>query len=354
MTETVLYLKDNRGDIREWGISVDFDCITIRHGTRGGAMQFQYENVEDGKGGRTLEEQIDSRVNSRINKQRDKGYNESLTFARIHETRNAAGRYKPMLAQKLQDVRGIDWDNAFCQPKFDGNRCLIYCEDGVNKAYTRNGKPIESIGHILDDIALHEGMTVDGELYCHGQSLQTIVSWVKRKQESTLRLKYHLYDYVAPDLPFKERSLQLATLPMGNSISFVRGEPIASREALQRAFREYRNEGYEGAMLRWGDFGYEHGKRSKSLAKLKEFHDAEFEVVNITRSADGWGILECTTENGLYFRVSAPGDMAFKRKVYNESPLYIGKHVTVEYANLTADGIPFHPIAINFREEVQG
>ena len=352
--ETVLYTKDAKGDIREWAISHDGETITIRYGFVGGTMQYQYEEIKTNSSGRDFFEQAELRVDSRISRQLDKGYVYSINKAREGKATNRMGKPKPMLAQKVDDVRGIDWDNAIVQPKFDGNRCLIYCEDGVNKAYTRNGKPVEAIDHILQDITLEEGMIVDGELYCHGQKLQTIVSWIKRKQEQTKQLKYHLYDFVAPDLSYKLRSEIIKGIPKGSSIEAVYGLKVASREALQLAFRAYRAGGYEGAILRWGDFGYEDGKRSKSLLKLKEFHSDEFKVIDIIKSNEGWGILVCELQDRTgTFKVSAPGDMAEKYSYVINKDLYIGKDVTVEYAGLTNLGVPFHPIAINFREDIQ-
>lgn len=347
-------MKDNKGAMREWGISYDGEDIVIRYGQIGGSMQYQKEFVEDGKASRSLEEQIDSRIDSRISKQKDKGYTNDRCLAESRERPvNQMGMPKPMLAQPIDKVKNINYKGAIAQPKFDGNRCMIYCENGINKAYSRNGKPVTAIRHILQDIQLEEGMILDGELYAHGYSLQTIVSWIKRRQPETLSINYHVYDIVRSDLTYNERSQILATLSLGKSVSLVRGDPIASHEALYKAFREYRDQGYEGAILRWGNTGYEDGKRSKSLVKIKEWIDAEFLVEDIVESADGWGILVCRTKGGDVFRVSAPGNMFEKANIFIWKEDYIGKYVTVEYANMTKDGIPFHPIAKNFRDEIQ-
>ncbi len=354
MSETVLYIKDNKGALREWAIHYDGEDIVIRHGQVGGSMQYQTEFVAEGKASRTLEEQIDSRIQSRVNKQLDKGYVNSADEAeRMDRPLNALGLPKPMLAHKLKDVARINYDGAIAQPKFDGNRCLIYCEDGINKAYSRNGKPVTAIRHILSDLQLEEGMILDGELYCHGKPLQTIVSWIKREQPETVLLKYHLYDIVIPGLAYKYRSQLIRTLPKGDSISPVYGDSIRSHDDLLKAFRRYRAQGYEGAILRWGEFGYEDGKRSKSLVKVKEWHDDEFTVVDIHESADGWAILECMLPNSKTFRVSAPGSIYDKMRILECKDDYIGRDVTVEFAQFTQDGIPFHPVAISFREDIQ-
>lgn len=353
--ETVLYTRDNKGGMREWAISCADQKIIIRYGQVGGSMQYQTEHVDHGKSTRSLDEQIMSRMASRIGKQRDKGYVTDYDEAKFREhTTNAMGLLKPMLAHKIVNVKNIDYEGSVTQPKFDGNRCLIYCENGVNKAYSRNGKPIEAIDHILQDIKIPSWVVMDGELYCHGENLQTIVSWIKRKQANTLRLKYHWYDVVAPDLTYNDRSILIGSLPTGESISPVYGDPTSCYEDVLVNFRRYREQGYEGAILRWGDTGYEDGKRSRSLVKVKEWHDDEFKVIDIIPSKEGWARLVCELQDRTgTFRVSAPGQIHEKFKIMANKELYIGRDVTIEYANLTRDGVPFHPVAINFRDEIQ-
>lgn len=353
--EEILYMKDNHGAMRVWAISADWlGEITIRYGQEGGAMQYQYEQVEENQSGRDLYDQVSLRMASRITVQNAKGYIASRDIAESRpRALNALGKPKPMLAHKFRDVKNIDYTDAIAQPKFDGNRCMIDCTMGISP-YTRNGKVLEHLHHITDDLQDVSGWVLDGELYCHGYPLQTIVSWIKRRQPETRNIKYHLYDIVAPNLTYKERSEVIRGLPIGANISPVYGDPIDSHEALLARFREYRGQGYEGAMLRWGNAGYEDGKRSKSLLKLKEWESEEFLVIAIHASADGWAILECALPNFETFRVSAPGSIFAKTEVLQNKLEYVGKKITVEFAQYTKDGVPFHPVAINFRDEIQG
>jgi hypothetical protein len=106
--------------------------------------------------------------------------------------------------------------------------------------------------------------------------------------------------------------------------------------------------GYEGLILRTNDTGYEAGKRSKSLVKIKKWLDGEFLVTNIVPSVDGWAVLECT-HNGGFFRVSAPGTIDNKFEIMMDKENYIGRYVNVEFFEWTNDGIPFHPVAKYFR-----
>jgi ATP-dependent DNA ligase len=110
--------------------------------------------------------------------------------------------------------------------------------------------------------------------------------------------------------------------------------------------------GYEGLIIRQGEYGYEDGKRSRSLIKVKKCFDDEFLVVDIHESVDGWAILECAVDNEETFRVSAPGSMADKFYVALSKDEYIGRFVTVEYFEITNAGKPFHPVAIGWKEEL--
>jgi ATP-dependent DNA ligase len=341
-----LYMMDAKGYIREWRISRDENDIIIEHGVKGGAMTRQIETVESGKAGRTLDEQILSRIASRIHKQRDKGYSPDINDANRRPV-NSLGLIKPMLAQK--DVQKIDYSNAFIQRKYDGNRLLVTNLNGQNIAYSRNGKLVESINHILDEIEIPEGYTLDGEIYCHGYPLQTIVSWVKRKQENSLKLKYHVYDIVS-GLKYSDRMKFLQDVDYGSNAEFVETRPVNCHEEAMENFREFREDGYEGAIVRWGDFGYEDGKRSKSLVKIKEWFDNEYLVIDITPSADGWAVLTCMINDGNEFKVSAPGDISEKTFVYEHKEAFIGKLITVEYSHITNAGRPFHPVAIRWRD----
>lgn len=339
---TTLYIRDNRGELREWSIYAEDDGLVIEHGLVEGVKQTKFEAIDYGKAARTQSEQIASRIQSRINKMLDRGYVEDIQQAMDSKPVNRLGLFKPMLAQKIQDVY-VSFRDTFVQRKYDGNRCIIANVDGEVIAYSRNGKPITSIRHILSTINLEPGDAVDGELYCHGVPLQTIVSWIKREQEDTKKIQYVTYDYISSD-PFVERLDYLTTI-IGRNVTVAPTIRVGSMEEVNGLFKHFRDEGYEGAIIRDGILGYEDGKRSKSLLKMKEWYDDEFYVVDIHASKDGWAILECLMNNGKTFRVSAPGVIWEREEVLRKRLAYIGRYVTVEYAYMTKDGIPFHPIA---------
>lgn len=371
--ERTLYIRDNAGKVRYWTARPEPDGLEIEHGVLGGTPQYQYEAIEFGKGGRDQDEQIESRINSRASKQLDKGYVEDLTVAQTMKPMNRLGFAKPMLAKKSEDVdMALMMTKTFyLQNKLDGNRCLVHNDGTGLIAYTRNGKEFKTLKHILEPLEsiVPAGYTIDGELYVHGVSLQTIVSWGKRLQPDTLKLELHAYDLIA-DEGFGARYNELGAILRGvtSKPSYpirlvdtreITPESRANFGGLSPLLGEARAKGYEGLMFRsdytlergvFKQVGYEDGKRSGSLIKLKDWLDQEFIIDKVSASADGWAILHCWTANQKEFTVSCPGDVTFKRYVLNNKESYIGKKVTIKFAYWTEDGLPFHCVATAIRD----
>jgi len=344
---TTLFAKDVKGDLRVWGIDAETKGFTISWGQLGGALQYKTSQVIANQSGRSIMEQVALEIAAKINKQLDKGYVTDIEEAMSGRT-NAIALPRPMLAQPFKKVKNIEYTDAFIQRKYDGNRCLVANIEGELIAYTRNGKRIKTIDHILAELNIPEGTILDGEVYAHGESLQTIVSWIKRKQLGTQWLKYHIYDMVSPE-PFIQRLTILEKYRYGHNTALVETIAVDSYEMAISYFDQFREEKYEGAILRIGDMGYEDGKRSNTLVKLKAWQDKEFIVIDVTTSPDGWGILHMQVRNGKKFSATAPGTHNEKHLVAENAPQYIGRVVTIEYAYLTKDEVPFHPIAKAWR-----
>lgn len=353
-----LYRISATGAIQIWVISSIDNTICIYYGTIDGAIQKKIEVISQGKAGRTLEEQIISRINSRVNKQLDKGYCKSIEEARKCIGKNSLQMFRPMLAVNLHKINNMNWHNAFVQYKFDGHRCLITKINNKIIAYSRRGKIINTIDHIINDLDIPEGVTLDGELYCHGQSLQTLTSWIKKEQEDTLKLNYIVYDTINPS-PYEYRFelLNKLELNLGSRTIIASTIQINKADKIPSLFYNAKNIGYEGLIVRQDNVGYGIGKKSTSLVKIKqlpgfELNEEEFLVIDIIPSKDNWGILICKALNGKPFRMSAPGTMQQKVKILENKDKYIGKYITAEYPQLTDEGIPFHCVALRFREDI--
>jgi len=341
-----------------WRIWNEGSIIHIAHATViGGSEVLHKEVVPEGLAGRTLDQQIRSRIDSRISRMRDKGYKDSVNEAE-HSGSNQLGLERPMLAQSIDKVQRIDYKGAVLQKKLNGHRCLITRQDGEVIAYSRQGKRIDSITHVLEALSsrLPEGETLDGELYCHGVPLQTLASWIKASQPNTKKLSFVCYDIISAER-YVDRHAELSgILDKADTGEFGKifalpYNPYTGRPEMYDQLHRVRSTGFEGLMLRLDGRGYEVGKRSSALLKVKYFHDAEFKCIDIEPSADDWGICVCLAENGKIFRTSAPGTHAEKRNALVNKSEYIGRLLTIEYSELTIEGLPFHASAKCWRDE---
>ena len=336
-----------RDQVLYWSITSDGNRLIINYGQLDGSMQTKVETVEVNQSGRDLKSQVQLQLTSRVNKQVDKGYCATIDEAVANKGNNALNLKRPMLAKKYKDAKNVG-DNSWLQYKYNGYRCLITNTGEELIAYSRNGKVITTIEHITSNLVIPEGHTVDGELYCHDTSLQTIGSWIKRGQADTAKLEYVMYDTML-DLPYIDRFAAMYDYKIGNAIRLAPIMPYNPTDIVESLVGAI-NAGYEGLMVRQNDYRYEPGVRSNSLLKLKQHMDEEFIVIDIHESKDGWAILECYIEhNGLTFRVSAPGDMTNKVNILTNKMQYIGKRITVEFFYWTDGGRPFHPVATDWR-----
>ena len=298
--------------------------------------------------GRTMAEQVSLEVTARARKKLNQGFKRRKEELGKIIT-NQLGLAAPMLAQRLDRMGRVNLKGSLVQRKYNGHRFLVANEC----AYSKLGTIVETVPEITSSIKVPEEAIIDGELYHHGTHLQTIASWVKRRQANTLKLKYIIYDIIIPGMSTLERLKVLKSLEYDKdrvmvSPAYMYDEKIGAENYCLR----FRKEGFEGAIIRLPNAKYEAGKRSKSLIKVKMQYDDEYLCVDVEPSADGWGILILKTPEGKFFRTSAPGNHQQKREALVNKQKYIGKFVTCEYAELTKDLIPFHCVAIGWRKDI--
>lgn len=357
--------KNHSGVIGYWDAWQEGARVVMQHAkTLDGKPVTRVYDAQGKNAGRanetTPEQQAALEIESRTKKQLDKGYVTQIEDAGAPST-NTLGLKKPMLATPFDKVKpeSIDWTSAYAQPKFDGHRALF--KDGV--LYSRQGKVID-MPHILDAIKAVglEDEHLDGELYLHGRSLQEIGSLVKRAQEDTAKLVYHVYDNVQSDAGWLDRYQDTCNTLFGHnhpSIQHVISIPVPNAERLMALHTQFLADGYEGTMLRLGHEGYQDGKRSKQLLKLKDFKDEEFLVVGVNRGTPYItidGIHEVPVwvcqSGGHTFCVTAQGNREEKNAQWLERDSYIGRQLTVKYHYMSADGIPQLPVALRWREDI--
>lgn len=366
-----LYINHG-GSIGTWAIEVTDNAeLKISHSkTLDGKKVTRLTPVKGKNIGRANEttpmEQAHKEMASRIKKQKDKGYVESVEEA-TEPPVNSLGMLKPVLATVLDKVKPekIDWSSAYLQRKFNGHRCLAH----KGKLSSRGGKEI-NLSHIVKAIEM-AGLTdtlLDGELYIHGMPLQQIGSLIKAPREESQLIEYHVYDSPCSELNFASRFLTLIESPcfLGTVIRPVETIKVTNMREVRDLTAKWVAEGYEGSILRYGNKSYEFGKRSQFIVKIKDYIDAEAEVV-------GWVETKVNTllkEEGevtyrdfnyvcknpfsdVTFEVAAAGSWEEVNAEFLAGPeRNIGKVLTFKYFELSDDQVPQQPVMLGWKEDV--
>ena len=344
LAPTTLYCKDSKDNLRVWKIAANNYEITTLHGLVDGKAVTKCEVILEGKASRTRHEQMTLQILSDIKAKKDKGYVEDLAAAITDKRTNAAGLLRPMLAHPIDKMSSKDTTlGAFWSRKLNGHRCLITRRDGELITYSRNGKTID-LPHLYERLELHEGETIDGELYIHGVPLRVLSSLIRAPKDGSENLKLHCYDYVS-QAAFNERYRILQhRFSKASNVVICEQIEITEHVDMHALTAQAVADGYEGGILRLANTPYLDGKKTNKMLKLKSFLDGEFLVADIKPSREGWAVLTCIADNGKEFGCSAPGNRAAQYNVMKNANQYIGRFVQVKYFELTTDGIPFHPV----------
>ena len=279
-------------------------------------------------------------------------------------------RKKPMLAYPVSD-KPIDYTKpVFMQPKLDGVRCVIQAEKRGDKsqlghlkvtAYSRTGKEWLNIDHILQSLTpffdKHPNVILDGELYNHAlrDDFEKIISCVRKqkptaidKAESRKLVQFHCYDIVDETMPFWDRyKFVFANLRDAYGVRTVATLAEITDQYQAHAYHDlYLKDGYEGSILRLNT-EYQ-CKRSHSLRKFKDFHDAE---AVITDWVEGKGKRKGTI--GKFMAIDADGNTFgmpvmdnFKKlqTMFKEMQGWVGKEATFTYFERTKANSYRHPL----------
>jgi ATP-dependent DNA ligase len=248
------------------------------------------------------------------------------------------------------------------QIKFDGLRAKARRIGGKVVLLPRSGQVSEAyeVRHVVEQLAwLPEGMELDGELYVHGRKLQEIASLAKRWRAESEVLVYHVYDMPmcngSRDGQWSVRRGLLAGRVLESAnVRVVETFLARNVETVERYAQQFREDGFEGAIVRLTDGVYECGFRSSALLKVKEHLDEEFEVTGCEQGVGkdvGTATFLCKTKKGVGFSARMRGTLAERQAFWKSRASYVGKMLTVSFVRWTLDGVPQEPVGECFRED---
>ena len=272
-------------------------------------------------------------------------------------------RYKPMLAYPVSD-KPINYDDkVFMQPKLDGVRCLIQYDKktGVT-AWSRTGKQWKNIEHITSSLEKwfqsNQTTVLDGELYNHDlrDDFETIISLVRRQTpddidmlESREMVQFHCYDIIHPDnSPFEDRNRFVKHCVEQSSpyVHVVNTLRCVSDEDAKEIHTVNLECGFEGSILRTNDVY--HQKRTHSLRKFKDFHDAEALIVDwvegVGKRKGTIGKFMAQDEDGNLFGMPVMDNFKYLQDNFKAMQGYVGKTATFTYFERTKANSYRHPL----------
>ena len=275
-------------------------------------------------------------------------------------------RKKPMLAYPVSD-KPIDYTKpVFMQPKLDGVRCLIQynklnCGEHEVVAYSRTGKQWKNIAHIC--VALkpffkqNPNVILDGELYNHAlrDDFEKIISCVRKtkptaidRAESRRLVQFHCYDIVDETMKFEDRYKflfnNLRDYYGVRTVVYYKG--IFSETQAKTVHKMNLEAGYEGSILRLNDV-YQ-CKRSHSLRKFKDFHDAEAVIVDWVegkgKRKGTIGKFVAIDNDGNKFGMPVMDNFKKLQTMFKEMQSWVGLEATFTYFERTKAGSYRHPL----------
>lgn len=357
-----IYSRATTGKIKQWSIGVlqmgDGSCyIETEHGYLTGKKQVDSRYVGEGKNiGKANEttpyEQACSEAESAFKRKQDDGYVVDINNIPSEDS----GNFLPMLAHRFDKHSSKISYPAYTQRKLDGSRCLAKKENGTVTMWSRKGKPITIPNKIIDELTeiLNEGESVDGELYVHGWTFQRLIAATKKHRPDTDLLEYHIYDSPHLTKTFEDRFINSFTSERETQRVKIVPTPLVNNlEELNAEEQSSIESGYEGLMVRNTGSLYKYKNRSYDLQKVKRFQDSEYKIIG---GKDGEGreagliIFNCITKDGIEFSVRPKGSHEERSKMFKELDSYIGKELTVQYFELTDDGVPRFPVGIAVRD----
>lgn len=376
-----LLKRDTAGKTRFWKVKTNDNKIIVEHGV--------WPITEDSK----IVKQVTVCKGKNIGKKNETTPEEqakleakSKWVKRIErddyhwDVEKAGKQLRPMLAHDYHKVghRIKGFKKLLLQPKLDGLRVLAGRFKNIkgNEVFaltTRRGER-HNVTHLNTDVEKllskvnkylkkaypgYKCLAIDGELYNHNMSLQTITSLARKKQDRTSEIEMWVFDLVIPNMSNYDRQKVIEkVLPRvkGNILPVqtieVNLKDTFDEEVRKLIFKTHHDQfvklGFEGLMVRSHIGHYDISQRSDSLMKYKVFFEEEFRIIDTWTDKNDLIMLKVEIEDGITCDVTPKRTHAERKQMLNE--YLIGKWLTVKYQAKTEDGNLQFPVGLGIRK----
>lgn len=365
----LVYKKNKNGTIQvsqsEYQKVEGIDYVLTKHGKLDGKLTQAWTKL---KADKELQPQIDAFLKAKKARLYCEGYNPDLEFVKKNKYNCLPnGTYMCSLLQKMDSPLDLSLSKTlvkllnkymycYLQPKLNGYRCNAY------RTHLQSRFGVEfKLDYIKDEISklftvlANENAKVffDGELYCHGKSLEEIGSMVKNGADG---LKLVIYDIGVEEYTFEQRWQLLELLFKENKFEHLELNKTVTINSIAEAQNEHNmnvQDNYEGSVLKVPEGNYEFGYRSNYLWKIKPRQTAEFLCVGqYSRKKEDECTLVMLTAEGNKFSACLAATSDERKKLKEEfKEKWENKMVTVEFRGYTGKNkLPCEATVIGLRD----
>lgn len=272
-------------------------------------------------------------------------------------------QFNVMLASKYWDsIDKVSGKEFIVTTKLDGSRLVCWNENGIFKAFTRQGQEVLGLTEIEEDFKnIPNGIVLDGEILLRNDNnldskdlYRATMKEVRRDGEKH-NLVFNVFDLLTLK-EFQEgkskeeclhRKSQLHGLMKKNNFkNILEVEPLYIGKDLNKItelLNEAINKGEEGVMVNLSDAAYE-CKRTKTILKVKKFNEADVKVIDMTEGTGknkgklGMITVQFEHKGKLWTTGIGSGFSDEERELYWKQPeLLLNKIVTVGYFEISSN-----------------
>lgn len=233
------------------------------------------------------------------------------------------------------------------EPKFDGLRCIMIFEGGFTTVLSRNGRPLNNLDGIANELRPHsDGMVIDGEIY--GTDWSDSISLAHSEEKESKTVRFYVFDAITvkefatrhSDRNLAERKRWIAEhlpndMPHAKIVPFEIADDYAQAWQMAKNFKE---EGFEGAVIKKLSSGYEFC-RTMDWLKLKFEETADLEIIDVVngtgRNAKRLGAFICKLPNGNNVNVGGGFSDKLRDAYWKDRTKLIGQVAEVKYQEET-------------------
>lgn len=290
-------------------------------------------------------------------------------------------KFSVQLASEYKDKKHDNWSVYFTEEKIDGMRCVVFIDQtGKAEAFTRGGKPINTINHVLEELIAVVKCSIpgvpvvfDGEIAA--ETFNETIHLVKRKDstdDSTSTI-YHVFDmlfgtskedYLANK--FGDATLQLRKQWLTsylieeypNQLNFVKVVHVDIFSSIASVIAKAShniNLGMEGVIAKHPHALYE-AKRADTWFKIKDSLSKDLIIEDYkigTGKYEGKLGAIIVSYNGVQVSVGGGFTDQERTELWEHPDSLVGRIAEIEYHQETPDGSLRHPRFKRFRDHFE-